>query len=143
MILFFKDTILVWATQLSQDVIQIRLCTFRLVTFFVFFFCIIILTITKKNVFQLFLLIQCFFFSFFFLLLLLYYLSSIYRSMLVILSNSRISVSYLGTEPSLFRLPAPQTRFINFQQRYKEFIELEALIRKKPLESVEGIQFFC
>uniref|UniRef100_A0A0R3RK48 Protein PTHB1 n=1 Tax=Elaeophora elaphi TaxID=1147741 RepID=A0A0R3RK48_9BILA len=92
MLLFFKDTILVWAAQLLQDAIQVRLCTF----------------------------------------------SSVYRSMLVILSNSRISVSYLGTEPSLFRLPAPQTRFIDFQQRHKEFIELEALIHKKPLESVEG-----
>ncbi|VDN94925.1 unnamed protein product [Brugia pahangi] len=93
MLLFLKDTILIWAAQLLQNAIQIRLCTF----------------------------------------------SSVYRSMLVILSNSRISVSYLGTEPSLFRLPAPQTRFIDFQQRYKEFIELEALIRKKPLESTEGI----
>uniref|UniRef100_A0A1I8EI20 PTHB1 N-terminal domain-containing protein n=1 Tax=Wuchereria bancrofti TaxID=6293 RepID=A0A1I8EI20_WUCBA len=92
MLLFLKDTILVWAAQLLQNAIQIRLCTF----------------------------------------------SSVYRSMLVILSNSRISISYLGTEPSLFRLPAPQTRFIDFQQRYKEFIELEALIRKKPLESTEG-----
>ncbi|EFO19638.2 hypothetical protein LOAG_08855 [Loa loa] len=93
MLLFFKDTILVWAAQLLHDTIQVRLCSF----------------------------------------------SSVYRSMLVILSNSRISVSYLGTEPSLFRLPAPQTRFIDFQLRYKEFLELEGLIRKKPLESVEGV----
>ncbi|KAM3722132.1 Protein pthb1 [Dirofilaria immitis] len=92
MLLFFKDTILVWAAQLLHDAIQIRLCTF----------------------------------------------SAVYRSMLVILSNSRISVSYLGTEPSLFRLPAPQTRFIDFQQRYKELMELEALIRKKPIEPTEG-----
>ncbi|CAG9537293.1 unnamed protein product [Cercopithifilaria johnstoni] len=92
MLLFFKDTLLIWAAQLLQNAIQVRLCTF----------------------------------------------SSVYRSMLVILSNSRISVSYLGTEPSLFRLPAPQTRFIDFQQRYKEFTELEALIHKKPLELIEG-----
>lgn len=59
--------------------------------------------------------------------------------MLVILSNSRISVSYLGTEPSLFRLPEPQMRFIDFQQRYKEFIDLEGLIHKRPLESVPGM----
>ncbi|MCP9264342.1 Protein PTHB1 [Dirofilaria immitis] len=70
--------------------------------------------------------------------------SAVYRSMLVILSNSRISVSYLGTEPSLFRLPAPQTRFIDFQQRYKELMELEALIRKnrsnqqKQTENLSG-----
>uniref|UniRef100_A0A915PMZ1 Uncharacterized protein n=1 Tax=Setaria digitata TaxID=48799 RepID=A0A915PMZ1_9BILA len=91
MLLFFKDTILVWAAQLLYDAIQVRLCTF----------------------------------------------SAVCRSMLVILSNSRISVSYLGTEPSLFRLPAPQTRFIDFQQRHKEFMELEALIRKKPLELID------
>ncbi|VDK70536.1 unnamed protein product [Litomosoides sigmodontis] len=92
MLLFLKDTTLVWAAQLQQNAIQVRLCTFSLK----------------------------------------------YRSMLVILSNSRISVSYLGTEPSLFRLPAPQMRFIDFQQRYKEFIELEGLIHKRPLESVPG-----
>ncbi|VDO43982.1 unnamed protein product [Onchocerca flexuosa] len=67
---------------------------------------------------------------------------SSYRSMLVILSNSRISVSYLGTEPSLFRIPAPQTRYINFQQRYNEFMELEAIIRKKPTDLTDGLEFF-
>ncbi|VDN42171.1 unnamed protein product [Gongylonema pulchrum] len=59
--------------------------------------------------------------------------------MLVILSHSRISVSYLGTAPSLFRLPASQTRFIDFEQRHKEMMEYESIIRKKPAESVEGL----
>ncbi|VDN04870.1 unnamed protein product [Thelazia callipaeda] len=64
--------------------------------------------------------------------------SSVYRSMLVILSNSRISVNYLGTEPAIFQLMLPQTRFIDFQQRYEEFAELEAVIRKKPIELLDA-----
>lgn len=58
-------------------------------------------------------------------------LSSAYGPMIAILSLSCLSIIYLGTEPSLFRLPASQTRFINFEERYKEFQELETTIRKK------------
>uniref|UniRef100_A0A915AKL1 PTHB1 C-terminal domain-containing protein n=1 Tax=Parascaris univalens TaxID=6257 RepID=A0A915AKL1_PARUN len=74
---------------------------------------------------------------------------TIYRSMIAILSERRLSVSYLGTEPSLFRLPASQTRFIDFHERQAEFMRLESAIRKKPSDAVSGVanhsalQFEC
>uniref|UniRef100_A0A9J2P4A1 Protein PTHB1 n=1 Tax=Ascaris lumbricoides TaxID=6252 RepID=A0A9J2P4A1_ASCLU len=74
---------------------------------------------------------------------------TIYRSMIAILSERRLSVSYLGTEPSLFRLPASQTRFIDFHERQAEFMHLESAIRKKPSDALSGVttrsalQFEC
>lgn len=74
-------------------------------------------------------------------------LSTIYRSMIAILSERRLSVSYLGTEPSLFRLPASQTRFIDFHERQAEFMRLESAIRKKPSDALSGndvlVAYFC
>ncbi|KHN88994.1 Protein PTHB1, partial [Toxocara canis] len=61
---------------------------------------------------------------------------TIYRSMVVILSERRLSIGYLGTEPSLFRLPASQTRFIDFHERQAEFMRLESAIRKKPSDAL-------
>ncbi|VDM24870.1 unnamed protein product [Toxocara canis] len=64
---------------------------------------------------------------------------TIYRSMVVILSERRLSIGYLGTEPSLFRLPASQTRFIDFHERQAEFMRLESAIRKKPSDALNGV----
>lgn len=61
--------------------------------------------------------------------------------MLVILSENRLSIGYLGTEPSLFCLPASQTRFIDFEERQKELAQLELSIRKKNPEAGNNNNF--
>lgn len=53
------------------------------------------------------------------------------RCLLSILSDDcRIFVGYLGTEPSLFRMPVTESRFIDFEQRRKQLREYEELIWK-------------
>ncbi|VDK50194.1 unnamed protein product [Anisakis simplex] len=95
-LLFYADNILIWAAQLTDEPIQLNLCSF----------------------------------------------GTVYRSMLAILSERRLSISYLGTEPSLFRLPASQTRFIDFQERQIEFSNLETAIRKKPSDVFANCKSF-
>uniref|UniRef100_A0A7E4VZD8 Protein PTHB1 n=1 Tax=Panagrellus redivivus TaxID=6233 RepID=A0A7E4VZD8_PANRE len=52
-----------------------------------------------------------------------------FRGMLTLLSDDcRVSVGYLGTEPSLFRMPVTDSRFIDFEARQKELNEYEASI---------------
>uniref|UniRef100_A0A1I8BIE3 Uncharacterized protein n=1 Tax=Meloidogyne hapla TaxID=6305 RepID=A0A1I8BIE3_MELHA len=52
------------------------------------------------------------------------------RSMIVLLSenSNNLLVGYLGTEPSLFKMPASETRFINFEEKKKELREFEKII---------------
>lgn len=56
--------------------------------------------------------------------------------MLAILSSERLSIAYLGTEPSIFCLPSSQTRFVDFKQRHIELQKLESVIRQQ----VDGIK---
>uniref|UniRef100_A0AC34RDC7 Uncharacterized protein n=1 Tax=Panagrolaimus sp. JU765 TaxID=591449 RepID=A0AC34RDC7_9BILA len=49
--------------------------------------------------------------------------------MIVMLSDeNRLSVGYLGTEPSLFRMPVTDSRYIDFPERQKELQEYEERI---------------
>nr|CAD2189261.1 unnamed protein product [Meloidogyne enterolobii] len=52
------------------------------------------------------------------------------RSMIVLLSENsdKLLVGYLGTEPSLFKMPASETRFIDFEEKKKELREFEKII---------------
>lgn len=53
------------------------------------------------------------------------------RGLLAILAeDSYLIVGYLGTEPSLFRMPATESRFIDFDERRRELKESEEIIRK-------------
>ena len=50
--------------------------------------------------------------------------------MIVLLSENsdKLLVGYLGTEPSLFKMPASETRFIDFEEKKKELREFEKII---------------
>jgi len=53
------------------------------------------------------------------------------RGLLAILSeDSHLVVGFLGTEPSLFRMPATESRFIDFDERRRELKEAEEIIQK-------------
>ncbi|CAD5211463.1 unnamed protein product [Bursaphelenchus xylophilus] len=59
-----------------------------------------------------------------------------YRAMMTVLSDEcRLSVGYLGTEPSLFRMPITETRFIDFESRRKEMEEFEKVIKRSSKET--------
>ena len=59
--------------------------------------------------------------------------------MLALLSDDgRLFVGYLGTEPSLFRMFATESRFIDFDERKKELREFEEAIWRSGREKPEG-----
>ncbi|KAH7727683.1 hypothetical protein AAVH_04727 [Aphelenchoides avenae] len=61
------------------------------------------------------------------------------RCMLTSLSDDcRVSVGFLGTEPSLFRMPVTESRYIDFEKRKKELREFEDTIRKSAKEGQEA-----
>ncbi|CAK5089678.1 unnamed protein product [Meloidogyne enterolobii] len=43
-------------------------------------------------------------------------------------NSDKLLVGYLGTEPSLFKMPASETRFIDFEEKKKELREFEKII---------------
>ncbi|KAK0426357.1 hypothetical protein QR680_009666 [Steinernema hermaphroditum] len=60
------------------------------------------------------------------------------RCLLGLLSpEGKLSIVYLGTEPSLYRFPDTETRYIDFQAKRKELGELEKMIRKAAKNSKE------
>lgn len=64
------------------------------------------------------------------------------RCLLSLLSDDyRIFVGYLGTEPSLFRMPITDTRYINLEARKNQLHEYEKIIWKCKRESER--KFFC
>lgn len=57
--------------------------------------------------------------------------SDTHVGMITALSDEcKLVIGYLGTEPSLFRMPLTETRFIDFEQRRKELIQFEKSIRQ-------------
>ncbi|KAL3069482.1 hypothetical protein niasHS_018207 [Heterodera schachtii] len=63
------------------------------------------------------------------------------RSMLALLSDEgNLFIGYLGTEPSLFRMPVTESRFIDFESRKKELREFEEIIWRSTKKSKEGDQ---
>ncbi len=52
------------------------------------------------------------------------------RDMLVVASaTGHVFVSYLGTDPAIFTVPAPITREVNYEETDREFAELQEHIR--------------
>lgn len=61
------------------------------------------------------------------------------RSLLAILSDDgRLLIGYLGTEPALFRMPATETRFIDFEERKRELREFEEAIWQSSQAKSDG-----
>ncbi|KAI6172694.1 hypothetical protein M3Y98_01001800 [Aphelenchoides besseyi] len=59
-----------------------------------------------------------------------------YKSMITALSDDcKLMVGYLGTEPSLFRMPITETRYIDFEKRRAEMQEFENTIRTYSKDS--------
>ncbi len=56
--------------------------------------------------------------------------SDLLKDMLVLTSSSgHVFSSYLGTDPSIFTVPAPITREVNYEETDREFAELQEHIR--------------
>ncbi len=56
--------------------------------------------------------------------------SDLLKDMLVLISSSgHVFSSYLGTDPSIFTVPAPITREVNYEETDREFAELQEHIR--------------
>lgn len=56
--------------------------------------------------------------------------------MLAILSNDfHAFIGYLGTSPSLFRMPQTESRYIDFEKRKNEMREFEQIIWKFSREN--------
>uniref|UniRef100_A0A183BQH7 Bardet-Biedl syndrome 9 n=1 Tax=Globodera pallida TaxID=36090 RepID=A0A183BQH7_GLOPA len=63
------------------------------------------------------------------------------RSLLALLSDEgNLLIGYLGTEPSLFRMPVTESRFIDFESRKKELREFEEIIWRSGRESKDTNQ---
>uniref|UniRef100_A0A914HF17 Protein PTHB1 n=1 Tax=Globodera rostochiensis TaxID=31243 RepID=A0A914HF17_GLORO len=63
------------------------------------------------------------------------------RSLLALLSDEgNLFIGYLGTEPSLFRMPVTESRFIDFESRKKELREFEEIIWRSGRESKDTNQ---
>lgn len=68
-------------------------------------------------------------FQFFTVLVLIF--SESLRCLLSILSDdSKVFIGYLGTEPSLYRMPVTESRFIDFEERKSKMREYEETIWK-------------
>lgn len=64
-----------------------------------------------------------------------------FRNMIVMLSDEdRISIGYLGTEPSLFRMPVTDSRFIDFEARQKELQQYEEMISVNTKNTTDDIE---
>uniref|UniRef100_A0A915ED19 Protein PTHB1 n=1 Tax=Ditylenchus dipsaci TaxID=166011 RepID=A0A915ED19_9BILA len=60
------------------------------------------------------------------------------RCLLSILSDDcRVFIGYLGTEPSLFRMPITESRFIDFEQRKRDMREFEETIHKHSKDNAD------
>ncbi|CAD5207256.1 unnamed protein product [Bursaphelenchus okinawaensis] len=59
-----------------------------------------------------------------------------HRGMVTILSDDcRLTSGYLGTEPSIFRMPVTETRFIDFEARREEIENFEKTIKNASKDS--------
>ncbi|KAI6240427.1 hypothetical protein M3Y99_00475000 [Aphelenchoides fujianensis] len=62
------------------------------------------------------------------------------KGMVTALSDEcRLVIGYLGTEPSLFRMPITETRYIDFEKRRAELDEFEEVIRTYSKDSAAAV----
>ncbi|KAI6240402.1 Protein PTHB1 [Aphelenchoides fujianensis] len=62
------------------------------------------------------------------------------KGMVTALSDDcRLVIGYLGTEPSLFRMPITETRYIDFEKRRAELDEFEEVIRTFSKDSAAAV----
>ncbi|KAI6218406.1 hypothetical protein M3Y99_01712500 [Aphelenchoides fujianensis] len=62
------------------------------------------------------------------------------KGMVTALSDEcRLVIGYLGTEPSLFRMPITETRYIDFEKRRAELDEFEDVIRTYSKDSAAAV----
>ena len=64
-----------------------------------------------------------------------------YKAMITLLSDEfRVSVGYLGTEPSFFRMPVTDSRFIDFEARQQELATYEEQIASNTKNTTDTVE---
>lgn len=63
---------------------------------------------------------------------------ALYNMISVLSEDCKFIICFLGTEPSLFRMPLTEARFIDFDQRRKEMEQFEKEIKEHAQENVSG-----